>query len=56
MLRDLFLRPSEVHVLNDVTLWELTEVLLYRRRVDFGGNDDNHIEGEGALWLSVVKV
>ena len=30
--------------------------MLERRRVKFGGNDDNHLRGEEALRASVVKV
>ena len=45
VLWDLILRPGEALVLNDLPLWDLAEVLLKRRRVDFCGNDDNHPRG-----------
>ena len=37
-------------------LWDLAEVLLERRRVKFGGNDDGHLRGEEALHTLVVKM
>ena len=37
--------PARPLVLNDLPLWELSEVLLERRRVEFGGNDDDHLRG-----------
>ena len=45
VLWDLMLGPGEAPVLNDLPLWELAEVLLERRRVEFGGNDDDHPRG-----------
>ena len=39
LLWDLILGPGKSPLLNDLTLWELAEVLLNRRRVEFGGND-----------------
>ena len=56
VLRDPILGPSESPVLNDRPLWDLAEVLLKRRRVEFGGSEDGHIRGEEALQASVVKV
>ena len=43
-------------LLNDLPLWELSEVLLKRRRMEFGGNDNDHLRGGEALQASVVKV
>ena len=43
---DLMLGPDKALVLNDTPLWELEEVLLKRMRVDYGGNNDNHIRGK----------
>ena len=45
VLWDLMLGPGEAPVLNDLPLWELAEVLLDRRWVEFGGNDDDHPRG-----------
>ena len=45
MLRDLLLGPGEVPVLNEIPHWELAKVLLGRRRVEFGVNDDDYIRG-----------
>ena len=45
VLWDLMLGPRESPVLNDLHLWYLAEVLLKRRRVEFGGNDDSHLRG-----------
>ena len=53
---DLMLGPSEAPVLNDLPLWELTKVLLERRRVEFGVNDNNHLRGEEALRASFVML
>ena len=50
------LGPSEAPLLNELPLWYLEEVLLEGRRVDFGGNDDDHLRGEDALQASVVEV
>ena len=46
VLRDLLLGTGEAP----------TEVLLKRMRVEFVGNDDDHIRGEGALRALVVNV
>ena len=43
-------------VLNEPPFWDLEEVLLERMRVEFSGNDDNHLRGEEALRASIVKV
>ena len=58
VLRDLLLGPGpgEAPVLNDLPLWELVEVLLERRIVEFGDNDDDHHRRGEALRASVVKV
>ena len=56
MLRDLILGPGEAPVLNDPPLWYLAEVLLNSRRVEFGGNDDDHLRREDSLQASVIKV
>ena len=56
VLRDLLLGPGEAPVLNDLPLWDLAEVLPERRRVEFSGNDDDHLRGEEALRASVIKV
>ena len=56
MLREPIIGTGKSPVLNDLPLWDLAEVLLERRRVYFGGNDDNHLRGEDALRVSVVKV
>ena len=45
VLWDLMLGQGEAPVLNDLPLWELAEVLLERRRVEFGGNGDDHLKG-----------
>ena len=45
MLRNLMLGTSKAPVLNDLPLWELAEVLLGRRRVEFGVNDDDYLRG-----------
>ena len=45
MLWDIMLEPGESPVLNDMTLWELAEVMIKSRRVEFGGNDDSHPKG-----------
>ena len=45
VLWDLMLGPGEDPVLNDLPLWELADVLLERRRVEFSGNDDDHLRG-----------
>ena len=50
------LGPGEAPVLNDLHLWDLSEVLIKRRRVELGGNDDDHIGGEEELLASVVNV
>ena len=47
VLLDLMLGPGEAPVLNDLPLWDLVEVLLERRRVEFGGNNDDHLRGRG---------
>ena len=56
MLRDLMLGPGESPVVNGLTLWGLVEDILEMRRVEFGGNDDNHIRLEEALWAPVFNV
>ena len=43
VLWDLMIGPCEAPVLNDLPLWEVAEVLLERRRLEFGGNGDNHL-------------
>ena len=43
VLWDLMLGPGDAPVLNGLPLWEMTEVLLESRRVEFDGNDDDHI-------------
>ena len=45
MLWDLMLVSGESPVLNDLTLWELVEVLLENSRVELGGNDVDHLRG-----------
>ena len=55
-MRDLMIGTDKAPVLNDLPLWYLVEVPLERRRVEFGGNDDNHLRGEEALRVSLVKV
>ena len=45
VLWDLMLGPSEAPVLNELTLWDLKEVLLERRRVEFCVNDDDRLRG-----------
>ena len=42
---DLMLGTGEAPVCNDLLLWDLAELLLYRRRVEFNGNDDEHLRG-----------
>ena len=39
------LGPRKTLVLNDLNLWDLAEVILERRRVEFSGHDDEHIRG-----------
>ena len=56
VLWDLMLGPSEAPVLKYLPLWDLAEVLLERRRVEFGGNDDDnlrvrrHCERRSSRW------
>ena len=46
VLREQMIGPGEAMLLNDLYLWDLTEVLLESRRVDFGDNDGGHLRGE----------
>ena len=50
------LGSGKAPVSYDLPLWELSDVLLDRRRVQFGGNDDDRLIGEEELWTLVVKV
>ena len=50
------LGPGDSLVLNKLPLWELVKVLLERRSVDFGGNDDDNLKVEEALQALIVKV
>ena len=34
-------------MLYDLPLWDLEDILIERRRVKFGGNDDDHLRGGG---------
>ena len=43
MLWDLMIEPGKSAVFNDLPLWELAEVLLKKKSVEFGGNDDDHL-------------
>ena len=56
VLRDLMIGTGKAPVLNDLPLWDMAEVLLERKRVEFSGNDDRNLRGEEALRASVVKV
>ena len=43
-------------VLNYLPLWDLVDVLIKSRRVEFGGNDDGNLRGEEALWALDINV
>ena len=45
LLWDLMIGPDEAPVVNELPLWDMSEVLLGRRRVEFRGNDDDHPRG-----------
>ena len=44
VLWDIMIGPYESPVLNNLPLWDLAEVLIERRRVDFNGNDDKYLK------------
>ena len=56
VIRYLIIGPSKGPVLNKLPLWKLEKVLLKRRILESGGDDDDHIRGEEALRASVVEV
>ena len=45
VLWDLMIGPDKAPFLNDLPLWDLSEVLLESRRVEFGGNNNDHLRG-----------
>ena len=50
------LGPGKAMVLNDLYLWDMSEVPLESRRVEFGSNDNEIIRGEDSLRVSLFKV